>query len=89
MNTAIRASWVDASKQRHLLPLIGYLQPAAVVGMGNQGWRAVLQVFRLVEAPRRISLAARSGWTAVDGTWVFAVGHCSPLGIINRPWGNK
>ncbi len=89
MNAAIRASWVDACTQRHLRPLIGYLRPAAVVGMGNQGWRAVLQVFRLVRAPRRISLAAGSCWSAADGTWVFAVGHCSPLGIINRPWSQQ
>jgi hypothetical protein len=57
--------------------------------MGNQGWRAVLQVSRLVRAPRRISLAAGSCWSAADGTWVFAVGHCSPLGIINRPWSQQ
>lgn len=86
MNAAIRASWVTACAQRHLLPLIGYLRPAAIVGMGSHGWRAVRQVFRLVEAPGRISLAAGSSWTAADGTRVFAVGHCSPLGIINRPW---
>jgi hypothetical protein len=42
MNAAIRVSWVDACTQRHLRPLIGYLRPAAVVGMGNQGWRPVL-----------------------------------------------
>jgi hypothetical protein len=86
MNTAIRASWVTACTERHLLPLIGYLLPAAVVGMGNHGWRAVRQVFRLAETPRRISLAAGSCWSAADGTRVFAVGHCSPLGLINRPW---
>jgi hypothetical protein len=68
----------DACTQRHLRPLIGYLRPAAVVGMGNQGWRAVLQVSRLVRAPRRISLAAGSCWSAADGTWAFAVGHCKP-----------
>jgi hypothetical protein len=87
MNAAIRVSWVDACTQRHLRPLISYLRPAAVVGMSNQGWRPVLQVLRLVEAPRRISLAAGSCWTAADGIWVFAV--CSPLGIINRPWGQQ
>jgi hypothetical protein len=56
-----------------------------VVGMGGAGWRAVRRVFGLNAAPRLISHAAGSCWVAED-TNVFAVGHCGPLGIINRPW---
>lgn len=86
MNAPIRSSWVDACAQRHLLPLIRLLRPPVVVGMGNAGWRAVRRVFALDKAPRPISQAAGSVWVAADQTRVFAVGHCGPLGVINRPW---
>ena len=86
MNAPILASWVDACSERHLLPLLRVLKPPVVVGMGNAGWRAVRLVFALHGAPRQISHAAGSGWLAEDGTRVFAVGHCGPLGVINRPW---
>jgi uracil-DNA glycosylase len=81
----ILASWVDACTERHLRPLVRLLNPSIIVGMGNAGWRAVRAAFALKDAPRLISRAAGSCWVA-DGTRVFAVGHCSPLGIINRPW---
>jgi uracil DNA glycosylase superfamily protein len=81
----IRASWVDACTERHLRPLLRVLAPPIVVGMGNAGWRAVRAAFALKVAPRLISRAAGCCWVA-DRTRVFAVGHCSPLGIINRPW---
>jgi hypothetical protein len=86
MNAPIRASWVDACSEQHLRPLIGFLRPPIVVGMGNAGWRAVRRVFGLHQAPQRISEAAGSYWSAEDRTRVFAVGHCGPLGLINRPW---
>jgi hypothetical protein len=86
MNGAVRASWVNTCSERHLRPLVGYLKPPLVVGMGNAGWRAVRQVYGLEGAPRQISHAAGSYWVAEDRTRVFAVGHCGPLGIINRPW---
>jgi uracil-DNA glycosylase len=86
MNGAILASWMSNCTERHLRPLIGFLKPPVVVGMGNAGWRAVRQVFGLSSAPRLISHAAGSCWIADDRTGVFAVGHCGPLGIINRPW---
>ncbi len=35
---------------------------------------------------RQISRAAGSDWFGGDDTRVFAVGHCGPLGLINRPW---
>ena len=81
----ILASWVDACTESHLRPLIRLLSPPVVVGMGSAGWRAVRRVFGLEAGPRLISHAAGSCWVAED-THVFAVGHCGPLGIINRPW---
>jgi uracil-DNA glycosylase len=81
----ILSSWVDACAERHLRPLIRLLGPPVVVGMGGAGWRAVRRVFGLDAAPRQISHAAGSCWVAKDAR-VFAVGHCGPLGIINRPW---
>jgi hypothetical protein len=86
MNSPIRSSWVDACSEQHLLPLIAFLRPPVVVGMGNAGWRAVRLAFALHGAPRQISHAAGSDWLAGDRTRVFAVGHCGPLGVINRPW---
>jgi len=86
MNSPIRSSWVDACSERHLRPLISFLAPPVVIGMGNAGWRAVRRVFALNDAPRQISFAAGSDWIAGNDTRVFAVGHCGPLGIINRPW---
>jgi uracil-DNA glycosylase len=86
MNASILASWVDACTDRHLSPLIRLLRPPVVVGMGNAGWRAVRQVFSLRDAPQPISRAAGCSWIAEDRTRVFAVGHCGPLGVINRTW---
>ena len=86
MNAPLRARWVEACTERHLAPLLQWLRSPAVVGMGGCGWRAVRRVFALDAAPRQISAAASSRWTASDGTRVFAVGHCGPLGLINRPW---
>jgi uracil-DNA glycosylase len=86
MSGPIAASWVEACTRTHLLPLIDLLQPPVVVGMGGCGWRAVRQALGLREAPRPILRAAGGSWTADDGTRAFAVGHCGPLGLINRPW---
>ena len=86
MNAPILSSWVDACSELHLLPLIAFLRPPVVVGMGNAGWRAVRRTFALHHAPQLISRAAGSCWIAEDRTRVFAVGHCGPLGVINRPW---
>jgi hypothetical protein len=86
MNAPIRASWVDACSEQHLRPLVRFLRPPIVVGMGNAGWRAVRRVFGLHQAPQQISQAAGSYWAAEDQTRVFAVGHCGPLGLINRRW---
>jgi DNA polymerase len=86
MSGPVRASWVATCTKQHLLPLLAWLKPPVVVGMGSCGWRAVRQAFVLVEAPRAISGAGGGRWLSADRTQVFAVGHCSPLGLINRPW---
>ena len=86
MSGALRASWVDACTKRHLVPLLRHLKPPVVIGMGGWGWRAVRQALGLAEAPRRIAQAAGCSWRSEDLTHVFAVGHCGPLGVINRPW---
>jgi uracil-DNA glycosylase len=85
MNAPVRASWVSACTRQHLLPLLDLLDPPVVVGMGRWGWQAVRQALALAEAPPAIGAAAGACWT-VPGRRVFAVGHCSPLGLINRPW---
>ena len=86
MSASILSSWVSSCTERHLLPLLRHLKAPVVVGMGGCGWRAVRQAFALRDAPARISHAAGCCWIAHDRTRVFAVGHCGPLGIINRPW---
>lgn len=86
MNAPLRASWVEACTARHLVPLLEWLRPPVVVGMGGCGWRAVRRAFALDRAPRQISAAAGGSWSVAQDARVFAVGHCSPLGLINRPW---
>ena len=89
MDGALRPSWVDACAHQHLRPLVRYLKPLVVVGMGSCGWRAVRRVFTLDQAPDRISQAAGSSWILPDGTRVFAVGHPGPQGLTNRPWAQQ
>jgi DNA polymerase len=89
MDGAIRSSWVDACADRHLSPLVRYLKPPVVVGMGNCGWRAVRRVFALQQAPERISQSAGLSWTGANATRVFAVGHPGPQGLTNRPWAKQ
>src|SRR5262249_28271258 len=85
MSGAILPSWVDSCADAHLTPLVRFLRPPIVVGMGSNGWRAVRRVFALDCAPRRISEAAGGDWLAAGGTRVFAAGHPGPLGLTNRP----
>ena len=85
MDGALRPSWVNACADKHLRPLVLYLRPPIVVGMGSCGWRAVRRVFALDKAPERISQAAGSSWISPDETRVFAVGHPGPQGLTNRP----
>jgi uracil-DNA glycosylase len=86
MSAPIRSSWVAACSERHLRPLLAWLKPPVAVGMGSHGWQAVRQALALSAAPRAISQAAGRDWSGADGTRVFAVGHCGPLGLVNRPW---
>ena len=86
MDGAVRSSWVNACADKHLHPLVRYLKPPVVVGMGSCGWRAVRQVFALDPAPERISHAAGSSWVSAGWTRVFAVGHPGPQGLTNRSW---
>jgi uracil-DNA glycosylase len=86
MDGAVRPSWVNACADQHLGPLVRYLKPPIVVGMGSCGWRAVCRAFALDQAPERISQAAGSSWISPDRTRVFAVGHPGPQGLTNRPW---
>jgi uracil-DNA glycosylase len=85
MNAPVRASWVGACSRTHLRPLLDFLDPPVVVGMGRWGWQAVRLALALGHAPQPIAAAAGSCWLG-QGRRVFAVGHCSPLGLINRPW---
>src|SRR6516225_2582723 len=68
MDGAVRSSWVNVCADKHLHPLVRYLKPPVVVGMGSCGWRAVRQVFELDHAPERISQTAGSSWILPDGT---------------------
>jgi uracil-DNA glycosylase len=86
IDAPLRANWVDHCTDRHLRPLLDLLRPPLVVGMGSCGWRAVRRAFFLDKAPPRISQAVGYSWTAHDQTHVFAVCHCGPLGLTNRPW---
>lgn len=67
-----------------LKPLLKHLNPKIIVGMGKHGWGAIREVFGLLEAPAGITLAAGRSWTTPQCT-IFAVGHCSGLGLANRP----
>ncbi|HEX3153842.1 MAG TPA: hypothetical protein VHV32_04415 [Candidatus Angelobacter sp.] len=86
MKAQIKGRWVDTCAKNHLLSLTSYLNPSIVVGMGTMGWRAVRRVFQLADTPQRIKLAAGGSWATSTGTLIFAVVHCSRLGILNRPW---
>jgi hypothetical protein len=85
MNAAVKGRWARACAETHLLPLTLRLRPPIVIGMGRAGWSSVRQIFGLKTAPKLISEAAGESWTVADQTRVFAVGHCGPLGIRNRP----
>ena len=85
MKAPIKTRWINACAQTHLVPLIAHLRPRIVIGMGVRGWQAVRTAFGLRAVPLRISEAAGSRFQSATGEHVFAVGHCGPLGIANRP----
>lgn len=86
MAAPIRAPWVRNCSAFHLRPLIDLLRPAITVGMGSRGWMAVRNALTLSGVPQRIGEAAGQVWRISPGHAVFAVGHCSGLGVVNRPW---
>jgi len=86
MNAPIKTRWINMCAEKHLVPLAVHLRPRIVVGMGRGGWKAVRKAFNLVAAPVNISEVAGTMWHSVSGVRVFAVGHCGPLGKVNRPW---
>jgi uracil-DNA glycosylase len=86
IDAPLRASWVDHCTDRHLRPLLELLKPPVVVGMGSCGWRAVRRACGLDKTPRPVSQAAGHSWATADQTRIFAVFHCGPLGLTNRPW---
>jgi hypothetical protein len=85
MNAPLLNSWIRACAENHLRPLAQLLKPPIIVAMGGPGWMAVKAAFRIDHAPGLISIAAGGSWKT-NGSEVFAVGHCSGLGIRNRPW---
>ena len=85
----IRDAWVRNCTQRHLSPLLAHLGAPFVVAMGSGAWRAVRLLHPAMGLPRGIKEAAGTSWLAPSGTRVFAVGHCSGLGLVNRPWAQQ
>ena len=86
MASPVSSSWVRTCADQHLAPLLAHLVPPIVVGMGSHGWRAVRQVLKLEAAPSTLKDAAGRSWKVAGGMDVFAVGHCSGLGLVNRRW---
>ena len=85
----IQDAWVRNCTPRQLAPLLAHLQAPFVVAMGRQAWRAMRLLFPAMDMPRGIKEAAGTSWVAPSGTRVFAVGHCSGLGLVNRPWAQQ
>ncbi len=82
----IRNGWVRNCARHHLAPLLDHLRPQAVVAMGGPAWRAVQEVFPSTGLPGAIMDAAGKSWILPVRCGVFPVGHCSGLGLANRPW---
>jgi len=86
MAAPIRTRWVRNCSSVHLRPLIELLRPLVTVGMGTNGWTAVRNALKLSGVPERIGEAAGKMWPTSPDHVVFAVGHCSGLGLVNRSW---
>ncbi len=84
MSEQIKDHWVRNCSMNHLVHLIAELAPSIVVGMGKHGWNGTRQALHLSGTPTGIKQAAGSWWKTGTMT-VFAVGHCSGLGLVNRP----
>lgn len=91
MNGPVSPRWVQNCALNHLRPLVQALAPQIVVAMGVHGWHAVRVALKLEieNGQEKITVAAGKRWTTGDGIQVFAVGHCGPLGIRNRPWSKQ
>lgn len=89
MAAPIRAPWVRNCSANYLRPLIDFLRPVVTVGMGSNGWMAVRHALNLSDLPRGISEAAGGMWRISPDHAVFAVGHCSGLGLANRSWAQQ
>ena len=89
MSASVKEPWVRACSREHLSPLISHLKPSIIIGMGSSGWLAVRTALQLKETPVKIGIAAGLNWTLKSGVQVFPVGHCSGLGIRNRPWAQQ
>jgi hypothetical protein len=86
MSGSVRTGWVRNCARHHLAPLLDHLRPQAVVAMGSPAWRAIQEVFPGTGLPTGIKDAAGRSWMSPSGAAVFAVGHCSGLGLVSRPW---
>lgn len=86
MNAPIKEQWVLDCSGMHLLPLIKALMPQIIVGMGRHGWLAVRSALQMQNVPSSIGEAAGKSWILPSQMRVFAVGHCSGLGLVNRNW---
>jgi uracil-DNA glycosylase len=84
MSEPIKERWVRNCSTNHLSPLLRLLSPKIVIGMGKHGWSAVRQAFGLSSTPSSIGQAAGRSWRVNDQA-ICAVGHCSGLGLVNRP----
>ena len=86
MNRPISSRWIRNCAANHLRPLLEELKPTIVVAMGARGWEAARYALDLKDVPRAIGAAAGKHWPVQNGATVFAVGHCGPLGLVNRGW---
>lgn len=84
MNSSLRDSWVRECSLNHLRPLVNSLRPRIIVAMGAPAWLAARIALDIKDAPSKIGVAAGRTWDVSGFQRVFAVGHCSGLGIRNR-----
>jgi Uracil DNA glycosylase superfamily len=89
MNAQIKERWVKSCSTHHLVPLLAHLRPPIIVAMGKHGWMAVREALKLSVTPELIKDAAGNSWVTSDKQYIFAVGHCSGLGLVNRSWSQQ
>ncbi len=84
MDASIKDRWVRNCSDTQLTPLINFLSPKIIVGMGKHGWAAVRRALNVSEASPSVTKAAGRSWQVGTRT-VFPVVHCGPKGLISRP----